>query len=181
MLHFLSHFLRALAALTFALLMTSAAPAQPVKVVAIGASNTAGWGVGPDKSFVGQLAAMLKARGYDVDVRNNGVPGRRTATMLDLLDTLAPDGTRLVVLQPGSNDRRAFVTKEQRAANIAEMVRKLRARNIKVVVYDRDIPHHMFQWDGIHFNAAGHTLIATQLLPEVIAALGPRSRLEARH
>lgn len=178
--HFAFHVLRASAALALVLLVASSAQAEPMKIVAIGASNTAGWGVGPEKSFVGQLATLLKGRGYNIEFRNNGVPGRKTATMLEHLDFLAPVGTQLVVLQPGSNDRRAFVTKEQRTANIAEIVRRLRARNIRVVVYDRDVPHHLHQWDGIHFNVEGHTLIATQLLPEIIAALGPRSRLEAR-
>jgi hypothetical protein len=39
--------------------------------------------------------------------------------------------TDIAILEPGGNDRRFFGTQEQRAGNIAEMERRLRARSIK--------------------------------------------------
>jgi len=40
-----------------------------------------------------------------------------------------------VILQPDLNDLRFFGTRERRAANIAAMVKKLRARGIRVIVF----------------------------------------------
>jgi acyl-CoA thioesterase-1 len=159
---------------------SSAVSAQPIKIVAVGASNTKGWGVGVENSFSSQLGAKLRARGYHVEIHNAGVPGSRTHGMLERLDHVVPDRTHLVILQPGSNDLRFFGSKEQRAANVAEIVRRLRARKIPVVVYDRDVPSNMYQWDGIHFTVAGHALIAERLLPEVTAMLATKSRTLAR-
>ena len=48
------------------------------------------------------------------------------------------------VPRPGSNDLRFFGTLEQRTANVAEMARRLRARSIKVLVYDEPVPPRVF-------------------------------------
>jgi lysophospholipase L1-like esterase len=36
-----------------------------MNIVALGASNTAGWGVASQTAYPAQLEVMLKARGYD--------------------------------------------------------------------------------------------------------------------
>ena len=40
--------------------------AQPIGIVALGDSNTAGFGVGAQYAFPAQLEAMLRATGHDV-------------------------------------------------------------------------------------------------------------------
>jgi len=89
---------------------------------------------------------------------------------------VVPDGTQIVIFQPGSNDLRFFGTKKARDDNIAAIVNALNARNIKVVVFDQDLPAHYYQYDKIHFTAEGHNEIASRLLPEVIAAIEPPAR-----
>jgi acyl-CoA thioesterase-1 len=87
-----------------------------------------------------------------------------------------PDGTEIVILQPGANDRRFLGTREQRAANIAEMERRLRARGIKVVVYDEEIPLRYYSLDFIHLTREGHALIATAVLPRVMTLIERRRK-----
>jgi acyl-CoA thioesterase-1 len=79
------------------------------------------------------------------------------------------EGTNIVILQPGANDLRFGFSKEQRAANIAAMVKRLRARSIRVIVFDPEIPTDFYQWDHIHFNAAAHAKIAAKLADEIAA------------
>lgn len=162
------------------LLAMLAAPVEAVasstKIVAIGASNTLGWGIDSQKAYPVQLQALLRAKGYDVEVRNAGVSFDTTGGMLARLDAEVPDGINLVILQPGGNDRRFLVSKERRTANIDAMVAKLKARNIKVIVYDPVFEPKYYQWDAIHINAEGHTMIAQSLLPQVIAAVAPARR-----
>lgn len=168
--------LRALV-LTAALVLSSVVEAAPLNIVAIGASNTAGWGVGSQNAFPAQLQALLRKRGIDANVTNAGVPGDVTAGMLRRLDSAVPAGTNVVILQPGSNDLRFFGTKDHRAANIAAMVSKLRARGIRVIVYDpKEIPAGFYQWDGIHFNAAAHAKIAATLASQFAGAATARSK-----
>jgi acyl-CoA thioesterase I len=93
----------------------TAVAAAPLRIVAIGASNTQGWYVGNQGAYPAKLQALLKAKGIDAQVINAGVPFDTTAGMLKRIDSDVPDGTDIVILQPGANDRRFLGTKEQRA------------------------------------------------------------------
>jgi acyl-CoA thioesterase-1 len=151
---------------------TTAADAAPLRIVAIGASNTHGWYVGNSGAYPARLEALLKAKGIDAQVTNAGVPFDTTAGMLKRIDSAVPKGTDIVILQPGGNDRRFLMTKEQRAANVASMERQLRSRSIKVIVYDDDIPLRYYALDFIHLTGEGHAMIATALLPRVMTTIG---------
>ena len=158
-----------------AILCTSiTAHGAPLRIVAIGASNTHGWYVGNDGAYPAQLQDLLKARGIDAQVINAGVPFDTTAMMLRRLDRDVPKGTNIAILQPGGNDLRFFGTRQQRAANIAEMARRLRARSIDVIVYDDDIPLRYYTIDFIHLTREGHAMIAAALLPRVMAVVNRR-------
>jgi acyl-CoA thioesterase-1 len=149
--------------------------AAPLNIVAIGASNTSGFGVGAQNAYPALLQAMLRKKGIDANVTNAGVAGDVTAGMLSRLDGAVPKGTNIAILQPGANDLRFFGTKEARAANIAAMARKLRGRGIRVIVYDPEtIPSDFYQWDHIHFNAAAHAKIAATLAAQISAPAKPQ-------
>jgi acyl-CoA thioesterase I len=147
------------------------APAAPIIIVAVGASNTSGWGVPDGSAYPEQLQVMLRAKGIDARVINAGRPFDTTGGMLIRIDQSVPDGTRIAILQPGGNDLRFLGTREQRSANIAAMASRLRARNILVIVFDPEIPPQYYAWDHIHLTTAGHTWIAVSLLPQVMATL----------
>ena len=142
------------------------ANAAPLRIIAIGTSNTHGWYVGNRGAYPAQLQTLLRAKGINAQVVYAGVPFDTTAMMLRRIDKDVPNGTDIAILQPGGNDRRFFVTKQERAANIGEMDRRLRARGIKVIVYDDDIPLR-----SIHLTPEGHAMIAAALLPRVMAIL----------
>ena len=48
-------------------------------------------------------------------------------------------------------------------------MKRLRARDIRVIVFDPEIPADYYQWDHIHFNAAAHAKIAAKLADEIAA------------
>jgi acyl-CoA thioesterase-1 len=159
-----------------ALVAVAAAPlqAKPLNIVAIGASNTSGLGVGEQNAYPAVLERLLRQKGIDAHVANAGVWGDVTAGMRNRLDAVVPKDTDIVILQPGANDLRFFGTKEARSANISAMVQHLHARGIRVIVYDPDpVPRDFYQWDGIHFNAAAHAKIAATLAAQVTAAVKP--------
>jgi acyl-CoA thioesterase-1 len=150
--------------------------AAPLNIVAIGASNTSGFGVGEANAYPAVLQALLRKRGINANVTNAGVNGDVTAGMLSRIDAAVPKGTDIVILQPGANDLRFFGTKAARTANIAAMVARVRARGIRVIIYDPDpIPSDWYQWDHIHFNAAAHAKIAAALAAQIAAAAKPAS------
>lgn len=153
------------------LFLTEFAWADPLRVVAIGASNTSGWIVGTDQAYPQILEQMLRTAGYEVQITNSGRPFDTTAGMLARLDSAVPDRTDLVILQPGANDRRFFVSAEQRARNIAEITDHLRRRRIAVIVFDPVFPDVYYSFDRIHFTPEAHAKIAAELTPRVIEKL----------
>ena len=172
-----------LRALSIVAIAAFAGPLQaaPLNIVAIGASNTSGFGVGAQNAYPALLQAMLRKKGIEANVTNAGVAGDVTSGMLNRLDGVVPKGTDIVILQPGANDLRFFGSKEARAANIAAMTRRLRARGIRVIVYDpAAIPPDFYQWDHIHFNAAAHAKIAATLAAQIAAPAKPPNVPAAR-
>jgi acyl-CoA thioesterase-1 len=153
-------------------LAAASAQAASGVVVALGASNTYGKGVARNQAYPAQLEALLRAHGHSVRVINAGINGDTTAGMLARLDRTVPNGTRIVILQPGGNDARKGRGGE-RGANIAEIERRLAARGIRVVILEnamlRGLPH---QPDGMHLTPEGYHALAQELLPQVTSALG---------
>ena len=153
---------------TQALFVAEFAWADTFRVVAVGASNTSGWTVSSEKTYPRILEQMLRSAGYDVQVTNSGRPFDTTAGMLARLDSAVSDGTDLVILQPGANDRRFFISPERRVHNIAEITDHLRTRRIAVIVFDPVFPDNYYSFDRIHFTPAAHARIAAELMPRVI-------------
>ena len=136
-------------------------------VVALGASNTYGKGVSRGEDYPAQLEALLRARGLNVDIINAGINGDTTAGMLARLDNDVPDGTRVVILQPGGNDQR-----KGSADATADIRRRLSAMRIKVVMLPNSMlrgkPH---QADRMHLTPEGYRMLAKELAGRVAAAL----------
>ena len=154
-----------------------AAVAYPAdaQVVCLGASNTVGLGVSQQEAYPAQLEVMLRARHYDGRVASAGISGDTTWGMLNRLERAVPEGTRVVILQPGGNDWR-HGAEGWREANISQIVERLRARQIAVIMLENrqivTILRQGYGSDGIHLTAEGYRLLAAQLLPEVATALG---------
>ena len=140
--------------------------------VALGASNTRGYGVNEPQSYTAQLQAMLQARGSTLRVTNEGVSGDTTGEMLARLASAVPEGTKIVILQFGTNDARLNTPPATRHANIAAILEELRKRGIRSVqvdeLIDAALRDGLVQSDGIHLTAEGYRRIATQLLPSVL-------------
>ena len=184
-----------------AVLFASPAYAQSSRIVALGDSNTAGFGVGPQQAFPAHLEALLRSTGHDAQVVNAEVSGDTTYGMLSRLDAAAPPGTQAVIVQGGYNDRLRGSPPPAIIANIEAILARLRARQIRGVVcgffdpgwdavgdavarrygavfvpggacYDSTYRRP----DGLHMNATGHQVIATRLLPVMQRLLAPARR-----
>ncbi len=145
------------------------------QIVAFGASNTAGYGVGSGEAFPARIEALLHAKGYNVSVANAGISGDTTSGMLSRIDSAVPRGTKLVLLAiTNYNDSRRGVDPSQHTANAASIVGHIRALGAKVImVRFSEVPGSSYrQPDGRHLTAQGHAMLAQRLLPQVIAALG---------
>jgi acyl-CoA thioesterase-1 len=155
-----------------ALLSAGAAQAATI-IVALGASNTYGRGVARSEAYPAQLEALLRAKGRAVRVINAGINGNTTGAMLQRLGSV-PNGTAVVILQPGGNDRRKG-REDDRAGNVAAIESRLAARGIKVITLENGMFHSLpHQPDGQHLTPEGYRMLAQAIEGQVEAALGGR-------
>jgi len=89
----------------FAILAAAAAvKARTIHIVAFGDSATAGWLVPHEQAYPAQLQALLRKKGYDVTVANEGVNGDTTAGALMRFEAAIAPGTDIVLVELGTND-----------------------------------------------------------------------------
>ena len=112
----------------------SSARAETFTVVGFGDSLMAGFGLGPGEGFTDKLQAALRAKGLDVSVANAGVSGDTSSGGLSRLDWSVPDGTKLVILELGANDMLRGVSPNIVEKNLDDMLAKLKARKIAVLL-----------------------------------------------
>jgi acyl-CoA thioesterase-1 len=162
-----------------------------VRVVAFGDSNTYGMNMAREQSYPAQLEAMLKAKGLNVRVDNQGIPGDTAAGGLARVDSAVPAGTRVAIVLFGINDARKGVPAATFEQNLSEIFARLKARNVRIVLcfrghsllndykgaYSRvgkkygappcnfreGVPASGYAGDG-HENAEGNTAVAKNLL-----------------
>ncbi len=155
--------------------------AADAQIVALGASDVAGYGVWPRQAWPAQLEDMLKAKGYNVHVKNAGKPGDTPSGLLHRLNFAVPSGTKIVILgKEGLYDNNQKTTLASRLKGDADMnaiETKLKSSGITIIPANGSIILHnpAFRYDYIHLNASGHKELATRLLPLVISALGGHS------
>lgn len=127
--------------------------AEPVKIVALGDSLTAGFGLAREAAFPARLEAALRAKGFAVEIANAGVSGDTPSGGLARLDWSVPEGTDAVILELGANDAlRGLDPKVTRAA-LDAILRRLGERRIAVLLAGMRAPPNMGSDYGRAFDA----------------------------
>jgi len=88
-----------------ALLMLLCSTAQAFEIYALGSSATNCEGVDRDKIYPAKLQEILRSHGLDATVVNGGINGDRPVWMFKRLPAAIGANTRLVIFEPGPNDR----------------------------------------------------------------------------
>jgi len=114
----------------------AAAPAQArlLRVVALGDSLTAGYGLPPGEAFADVLQRALKARGWDVEVANAGVSGETAADGLARYDWSVPAGTDALIVEFGANDMLRGMDPGVAEAALAQILARARAAHIATLL-----------------------------------------------
>ena len=123
--------------------LTPPAVAASLKIVALGDSLTAGYGLAPGQDFATRLEAALTRRGVDATVANAGVSGDTASAGLARIDWAVPDGTDLVIVELGANDALRGVDPALTRNALAALLQRLKARNIKVLLAGMRAPPNM--------------------------------------
>jgi acyl-CoA thioesterase-1 len=127
--------------------------AKPVKMVVLGDSLSAGLGLPASAAFPVRLQKALKTKGIDVDMINAGVSGDTSSGGRDRLDWSVPDGTRAVILELGANDALRGIDPKVTRAALADILTRLQARKIAVLLCGMVAPPNYGADYSIRFNA----------------------------
>ncbi len=115
-------------------MMALPATAAPLRLVALGDSLTAGYGLPASQAFPTRLQAALKAAGHDVVIENAGVSGDTTSAGLARLDWSVPDGTNGVILELGANDMLRGLDPAIAEKSLDAILARLKQRGIPVLL-----------------------------------------------
>jgi acyl-CoA thioesterase-1 len=132
---------------------------NPIRLVALGDSLSAGYNLPQEAAFPVALERALKAKGYRVEVANAGVSGDTSSGGLDRLDWSVPDGTDGVILELGANDMLRGLDPAGTRKNVEAIVERLKSRNIPVMLAgmyaSRNLgPEYVQRFDSIYPDIA---------------------------
>jgi acyl-CoA thioesterase-1 len=128
---------KAIAAVTI-MLLAMAGPmgggvAGPVKLLVLGDSLTAGYGLPHADGFQAQLAKALAAQGRDVKIIDGAVSGDTSAGGRARLDWVLADGADAAIVELGANDGLRGLDPGQMDANLTAILDTLAAKHIPVL------------------------------------------------
>ena len=159
-----------------ALAAVGSARADDYDIVGFGDSLMAGYRLAPGESFPERLEAALRAAGHEVTVANAGVSGDTTSGGLARLDWSVSDGTDLVILELGANDMLRGIGPDITEKNLDEMIVRLKARGIDVLLIGMRAapnmgPDYQQTFDAIYERlAAKHDVLLYPFFLDGVAA-----------
>jgi acyl-CoA thioesterase I len=107
---------------------------NPVRIVALGDSLTAGFGLPAAAAFPVRLANALTADGVAVEISNAGVSGDTMSDGLARLDWSVPEGTQAVILELGANDMLRGIDPQVTRDALDAILARLAQRHISVLL-----------------------------------------------
>jgi acyl-CoA thioesterase I len=132
---------------------SAAIGAKPIKMVVLGDSLSAGFGLAGSDAFPAKLQKALKAKGIPVEMVNAGVSGDTSSGGRDRLDWSVPEGTRAVIVELGANDALRGTDPAVTRAALSDIVTRLKARGIAVLLCGMLAPPNYGNDFAARFNA----------------------------
>ena len=152
------------------------------RVVILGDSITAGYGIDPAHAYPALLQARINAAGLPFEIVNAGVSGDTTAGGLRRIDWALSRGAEVLIVALGGNDGLRGVPPAQTAANLDGIIKRARAKvpGLAVIVAGMKMPvnlgpEYVEQFDAIFPRVAAQN--NAQLIPFLLEGVGGVARL----
>jgi acyl-CoA thioesterase-1 len=118
----------------------STAAASRPRIVFLGDSLTAGYGLDLSQSVPSLIQARLTGEGYNYEVVNAGVSGDTSAGGLSRLDWSLDGDVRILVLELGANDGLRGLPVDALKKNLETIIARAEQRGIRVVLTGMEAP-----------------------------------------
>jgi acyl-CoA thioesterase-1 len=140
-------------------LTVTAASAQPLTILALGDSLTAGYGLQPSDAFPVKLESALRARGHDVRVINAGVSGDTALDGASRLDWALAEPVDAAIVELGANDALRGLPVPQAEAALDQVLGRLADKKVPVLLAGMRAPpnlgpEYQAQFDGMYVRLA---------------------------
>jgi acyl-CoA thioesterase-1 len=137
-----------------------------LRLLMLGDSITAGYGLARNEAPPARLQALLRERGRHVRVIDAGVSGDTTAGGRARLDWALADRPHAVIVALGGNDALRGLTPQQMRANLAAILDRLAERGIPALLAGMIAPPNLGRDYGEEFRAVFADLARER--PEVV-------------
>jgi acyl-CoA thioesterase-1 len=114
-----------------------------LRIVVLGDSLVAGFGIRPSDAFPAQLERALKAKGHAVEVTNAGVSGDTTAGGLERVSWAVPESTDAVILELGANDALRGLDPARAKANLDAIITRIKAGGAEILLAGMRAPRNL--------------------------------------
>lgn len=131
-----------------------------LKILALGDSLTAGYGLSDSESYPVKLQAALRERGIDAEVINGGVSGDTSAGGLARLDWALADDPDIVIVELGANDGLRGLDPAKTQENLDAILKRLTEERRAVLLTGMLAPPNMGSDYGDAFKSIYPTLAA---------------------
>jgi acyl-CoA thioesterase-1 len=150
------------------LLVLAALPVQAaeIRLMMLGDSITAAYGLARGQGLPAQLEAALRAKGLDVRVIDAGVSGDTTAGGRARLDWALAERPQAVIVALGGNDGLRGIEPRASEANLAAILDALKARGLPVLLAGMLAPPNLGADYGRDF--AGSFTRLSEARPDVV-------------
>lgn len=132
---------------------TSLAGNKEIKILVLGDSLAAGYGLMPEDAFPAQLEKILKKRGRRVRVINAGVSGDTSAGGKARLNWVLADKPDMVIVELGANDGLRGLDPRSMIGNLDYIIKYLKLQNIKVLLAGMRAPPNLGPQYSEEFNS----------------------------
>jgi len=132
--------------------------AASVRLLVLGDSLSAGYGLPHQDGFEAQLQQALRAHGHDVRIIDGAVSGDTSAGGRARLDWVLADGADAAIVELGANDGLRGVDPKTTAANLAAILDTLAAKRIPVLLTGMEAPPNLGPDYARDFRAVFHAL-----------------------
>lgn len=134
--------------------------AREIKLLALGDSLTAGYGLPKAEGFTERLQAALRAEGRDIRVINAGVSGDTSAGGRSRLDWALADKPDAVLLELGANDGLRGIEPRVTRDNLDAILGKLSGMGIPILFAGMRAPPNLGEEYGAEYSAVFKDLSA---------------------
>lgn len=160
-----------------------AARAEPARILVLGDSIAAGYGLAADEAFPARLESHLRRAGHEVRVIDAGVSGDTTAGGFARLDWALADRPHIVIVELGGNDGLRGIAPQATRANLDAILARLKARGPRVLLTGMLAPPNLGAEYGRAFDAIYPELAAkygVALYPFVLDGVAAQPDLNQR-